>query len=43
MKILITIRDKEFDKAHQKELFDMFKLICDNICTNGLECKKTNR
>ena len=40
MQILITIRDNEFDKSHQEELFTMFKLLCDNICTNGLECKK---
>ncbi len=38
MDILIKI-PSEKDEEYKAELFKMFKLICDNIDTNGLECK----
>ena len=40
MKIEIDIPDEFFAKDHQDELFTMFKLLCDNIDTDGLSCIK---
>ena len=39
MKIEITIPD-DYDKQGKKELFIMFEAICDNIGTDGLQCKR---
>jgi len=40
MIIQIKIPYKEFEKEQQEELFTMFKLLCDNIDTNGLTCER---
>lgn len=43
MKILIEIpKESDYSKQDKEELFKMFKLICDNINTNGIICKKLN-
>ena len=41
MRIIITIpEDEDLHNEDKEELFKMFELICDNIGTNGLFCRK---
>ncbi len=39
MDILITVPE-EREQEDLDELFKMFKIICDNIDTDGLECRQ---
>lgn len=40
-KIIITIPNDEcVTEKYKEEIYQMFKLVCDNIGTNGLPCKR---